>query len=107
MPQKSLGFSPLYMLYGREPRGPIKLIKEQWTGETIAELPIYEYITNLQNSLKKCHEKSNMNLENAQKKQKLYYDEHKKQRSMNVGDKVLVLLPSTSNKLTSEWKGPF
>ncbi|GFO24248.1 Zinc finger protein [Plakobranchus ocellatus] len=46
-------------------------------------------------------------LEKAQGRQKRYYDRTAKRRKFSVGEKVLVLLPTDSNKLLMQWKGPF
>nr|XP_034310523.1 uncharacterized protein LOC117684040 isoform X3 [Crassostrea gigas] len=40
-------------------------------------------------------------------KQKVYYDRKARTRQYEVGDKVLVLLPSNTSKLLAQWKGPF
>ncbi|GFR77495.1 zinc finger protein [Elysia marginata] len=40
-------------------------------------------------------------------RQKHYYDRTAKGRKFSVGEKVLVLLPTDSNKLLMQWKGPF
>ena len=47
------------------------------------------------------------NLQKAQGKQKVYYDWRAKPHSFNVGHKVLSLLPTDSNKLLLQWRGPF
>ena len=39
-------------------------------------------------------------------KQKDYYDRRARSRKFDVGDKVLLLLPTDSNKLLLQWKGP-
>ena len=44
---------------------------------------------------------------NSQQKQKQYYDRSAKSRSFEVGDKVLVLLPTTTNKLKLRWTGSY
>ncbi|GFN96040.1 Zinc finger protein [Plakobranchus ocellatus] len=46
-------------------------------------------------------------LEKAQGWQKRYYDRTAKRKKFSVGEKVLVLLPTDSNKLLMQWKGPF
>ncbi|GFO41266.1 Zinc finger protein [Plakobranchus ocellatus] len=46
-------------------------------------------------------------LEKAQGRQKHYYDRTAKRRKLSVGEKVLVLLPTDSNKLLMQWKGLF
>ena len=40
-------------------------------------------------------------------KQKVYYDRRAKSRKFAIGDKVLLLLPTDSNKLLLQWKGPY
>ena len=40
-------------------------------------------------------------------KQKAYYDRRARWRKFDVGDKVLLLLPTDSNKLLLQWKGPY
>ena len=44
---------------------------------------------------------------NSQQKQKLYYDRGAKSHSFEVGDQVLVLLPTTMNRLKLWWTGPY
>ena len=40
-------------------------------------------------------------------KQNAYYDRRARSRKFDVGDKVLLLLPTDSNKLLLQWKGPY
>ena len=40
-------------------------------------------------------------------KQKAYFDRRARSRKFDVGDKVLLLLPTDSNKLLLQWKGPY
>ena len=47
------------------------------------------------------------NLKKVQFKQKNYYDKRARSRKFDVGDKVLLLLPTESNKLLLQWKGPY
>ena len=43
----------------------------------------------------------------AQAKQKSWYDQKSRDRSFEEGEQVLVLLPSTIQKLQAQWQGPF
>ena len=43
----------------------------------------------------------------ASQRNKKYYDKKTQDRKFSVGEEVLVLLPSASNKLLSSWLGPF
>ncbi|KAL5479524.1 hypothetical protein EMCRGX_G023052 [Ephydatia muelleri] len=47
------------------------------------------------------------NLLEAQRKQKTWYDSHARSLEFRDGDLVLVLLPSSSNKLLAQWQGPY
>lgn len=46
-------------------------------------------------------------LQKAKASQKKYYDRKLRVRQLFAGDKVLLLLPSETNKLILTWKGPF
>jgi len=46
-------------------------------------------------------------LQKSQIRQKKYYDRKTKVRTFEKGDEVLVSLPTDSNKLLLQWKGPF
>ena len=108
VPQESTGFSPFQLLYGRSVRGP-RILKELWTKEVnIPEVKSsYEYVTELrerlEDSLKLAHEE----LEKSQKRYKRHYDQKAKPRRLEVGDRVLILLPTDSNKLLMQWRGPY
>ena len=46
-------------------------------------------------------------MERAQQKQKLWYDHNARQSELKLGDLVLVVLPTSSSSLTTQWKGPY
>ncbi|RUS72103.1 hypothetical protein EGW08_020129 [Elysia chlorotica] len=46
-------------------------------------------------------------LESSQARQKKHFDKKTKSRCFRPGDKVLVLLPTDTNKLLVQWKGPY
>ena len=107
--QKSTGFSPFELLYGRAVRGPMFILKELWTKEVKAPQVkngyqyVFELREKLEDTLKIAHEE----LQKAQQKGKHYYDRKTKMRTFQPGDKVLVLLPTDWNKLLMQWKGPY
>ena len=47
------------------------------------------------------------NLQVAQAKEKQLYDSNSSNRRFEVGDKVLVLLPTLGSKLEMKWQGPY
>ena len=50
---------------------------------------------------------ANINLEQKQRKQKYWYDKNARARTFQIGDEVLILLPTSENKLLAKWKGPY
>lgn len=109
VPQESLGFSPFELLYGRNVRGPMAILRELWSDEVNDEqvLSTYQYVIDLRDRLEQTCKLAHENLEKVQIKQKSYYDKRARSRRFDVGDKVLLLLPTDSNKLLLQWKGPY
>ncbi|GFO27346.1 gypsy retrotransposon integrase-like protein 1 [Plakobranchus ocellatus] len=106
MPQESTHFAPFELLYGRTVRGSMHILRELWTKE-IEEPDVkssYEYVLNLLERLDDTLKIAREELENAHGRQKCYYDRTAKRRKFSVGEKVLVLLPTDSNKLLMQWK---
>jgi hypothetical protein len=80
-----------------------------WTKE-IADPQVkstYEYVLDLRERLESTSQLARENLEKASRRQAKYYNKSARARTMNVGDKILVLLPTDSNKLLMQWKDPF
>ena len=109
IPSDRTGFSPFEMLYGRQVRGPLMVLRDLWTNK---ELPIeertqFQYVLDLREKLDTCanfaKENSNVSIE----KYKTYFDLKTQDRSFKPGDEVLVLKPDSSNKLLMCWSGPF
>ena len=107
VPQASTGFSPFELLYGRQVRGPLDILRETWEASTKSSDSVVSYILSIQDRLAKLQELVHINLANAQKTQKTWYDRHARERVLKPGDQVLVLLPTSTNKLLAEWQGPY
>jgi len=43
----------------------------------------------------------------VQKKNQTYYNRRARERKLNIGDSVLLLLLTENNKLTLAWRGPY
>ncbi|KAJ1101013.1 hypothetical protein NDU88_006088 [Pleurodeles waltl] len=97
-----------YLLYGiRQPRTLLEMLAEQWE-ETEDDLKdILTYTEVLKENLHKVWEEAHQTLREAQEKQKCHYNAHSGPRSLTVGQKVLVLLPSSENKVLARWQGPY
>jgi transposase InsO family protein len=102
VPQASTGFSPFELLYGRNVRGPLDILKESWEASRKSTESVVSYVLMIQERLAKLRDSVQENLKNAQATQKEWYDRHAQNQP---GDQVLVLLPTSTNKLLAEWRG--
>ena len=109
IPNSSLGFSPFELLYGRQVRGPMSIMRELWTNQHIEPevKDEYQYVVDLRERLESTWELARTTLSQMSQKYKKYYDLKARPRKLKVGDKVLVLLPEDQNKLLLRWKGPY
>ncbi|XP_042865110.1 uncharacterized protein LOC122248852 [Penaeus japonicus] len=105
----SLKVSPFELVYGRAVRGPLQILRELWddNAEDAEVKSTYTYVIDLANRLQSTCELAKQELLKAQEVQKAYYDKKTKVRQFKVGDKCLLLLPTSHNKLLAQWKGPY
>lgn len=101
VPQESLGYSPFELLYGQKVRGPATILKELWSGE-VADTDVkttYHYVLHLQEKLQETCRLAQDHLIKAKAHQKCHFNKCTKRQSFVQGDKVLILLPVSNNKL--------
>ncbi|KAH3717167.1 hypothetical protein DPMN_059947 [Dreissena polymorpha] len=108
-PQASTGFSPFELLYGRTVRGPMQILREMLTQETLsAEVKtVYEYVLDLKERLAETMQFAQEELKKSAGKYKKHFDKKARQRTFSVGERALVLLPTNRNKLLMQWQGPY
>ena len=107
VPQESTGYSPFELVYGREVRGPMDVLKESWESSERSDESVLSYILLMRERLAHMTELVQKNLSMAQTRQKNSYDRGTHERQFATGDQVLVLLPTTTSKLTARWQGPY
>ncbi|GFS56633.1 retrovirus-related Pol polyprotein from transposon opus [Trichonephila clavipes] len=110
VPRNTTGVSPYQFVYGRLPNGPLKLLKEVWTGDkeipTGSSKSIEEYLRALTEKLKQAHNLARGNSEKARAEYASRYNLRSREKRLTVGDQVLVLIPSSSHKLLKTWMSP-
>lgn len=108
IPNDTLKFSPFELLYGRNVRGPLTILHELFTNESLEKelRTSYQHVLELRQRLEEGAEVALANAKVSSHKYKEYFDKRAKPRKLEAGDEVLLLLPS-SNKLIMQWKGPF
>ena len=107
VPQSSTGFSPFELLYGREVKGPLDIVKETWEASERSNQSVVSYVVSIREKLGKMAGLVRENLEKAQQAQKAWYNHNARQRGFKKGDSVLVLLHTSNNPLLARWQGPY
>ena len=107
---RQTGFTPNFMMLGREVTQPIDLmLGTSEINNQNQEIP--EYLQSLVYNMSECHQIARENIQEAQIRQKKYYDSNLVAKSYNVGDVVLKIDSATkigqSSKLKAPWKGPY
>ena len=105
MPQESTGYSPFELLYGREVRGPLDVIKECWESPNPIDESVLSHVLSMRKKFKEMQELVQFNLVKAQNYQNKWYDRNARQSQFIPGEFVLVLLPTTTSKFIAQWQG--
>ena len=109
VPQETTGFAPFELVYGSIPRGPLTLLRDSWLNQDLGTngFSNFDYVNNLRKKIEySCgiaKERSESQMNNSRIRSTGKY----KHRSFQVGDQVLLSLPTTNSKFTNKWKGPF
>lgn len=106
VPQESTGYSPFELVFGRQPRGPLDVLKEEWVQCKLAQ-SVMAFMQRVMHRMDAVREIVHDNDAAAKHKQKTWYDRTARQGSFNEGDMVLVLLLLESSKLKVQWQGPY
>ena len=67
----------------------------------------YEYVTELREPLEDSLKLGQEELQKSQKCYKKHDDQKAKPRHLEVGDQVLIFLPTDTNRLFVQWRGPY
>src|SRR5260221_2854740 len=105
----SAGFSPFELVQGRTVRGPMSILRELWTKESVdPEIKTtYQYVLDLRERIQDTCELARQELEKVQLRNQGYYNRKTRDRTFQVGEKILLLLPTVHNKMELQWKGPY
>ena len=107
IPCVTTGFSPFELLYARQVKGPLSLLKDQWTDSNDSSINVVKYVLDMRNKLSQMQTLARENAEYAYVKQSTWYDKKARDRTFKVGELVLVLRLKKTHNLECSWSGPF
>lgn len=107
VPNKSTGFSPHELVFGRNMVGPLDLVYTGWVDDVFREMDISDWVVTMQDRLMLLHDVATTNELSAIEKRAEVFNKHKSDRSLNEGDLVLLRVPGIHVALSAAWEGPF
>lgn len=111
VPVETLGCSPFELLFGRSVTGPLSLIKKSWVSDTdlgILKTNVIDFILETRERVRHAVDLANVHAAQQRTSAKTYYEKKARDdRSFDVDDEVLVLLPVPSKPLTAKYYGPY
>jgi len=102
----ALGVSPYHLLFGRDTRTPVAVLKQTLTEEEPLAPNILTHLNDLYEELEKMEKLVLEQDTKAKDNSKRWYDKGAQEDPLEVGDQVLCLLPTGECGLTSKWEGP-
>ena len=107
--QESTKESPFFLVYGRDRRLPTGSLLEQ--SPVAYPVDAEDYRTELVSTLIKTRELALESIQKAQEKQRRFYDRQSRNPKFQVGDRVMVFMPSETigkdRKLARPYHGPY
>lgn len=111
VPSATTGTAPQTYVYGRLLRSPLDVMREVWLyGQPDAPkmgADVIAYLTELREQLQSVNEFAETQAVKQSRRHKLIYDRHSTARCLAVGDKCMVLIPTSNFKLFATWSGPY
>lgn len=99
VPSAATGYAPFELLYGRQVRGPLSILKSTWVSEEGDPRDILMYLLEMRERLSECMAEASDSQVNYQEGMKEHYDRNASNRVFEPGEKVLVFLPEGPAKL--------
>ncbi|GFV32883.1 integrase catalytic domain-containing protein [Trichonephila clavipes] len=110
LPNTTTGVSPFRLLYGREARGPLAILKSSWAGEIHLPTNILQsaadYLQEMKINMEKAAESASLTAAQKQNAYGDYFNKRSSVKNFNNGEQVVLLIPDSSNKIYARWTGP-
>jgi len=110
VPNSTTGLPPWLLAFSRLPRGPLAVLKDTMTGKV--ELPlnlgktVSEYLQELKKNLQMAQQYAASHAQKAQQRYISRYNLRAREKSFEIGQRLVLRPDSTSSKVFSRWQGP-
>ena len=106
-PHCTTGFSPFTLLYGRDVRGPLDLLRTSWVEDVSESCSVGEWLVNVKSRMCRLAELAGDREVKAKDTMKSQYDKSSSVKSFELGSQVLVRKPGFHGKMGDSWDGPY
>ena len=107
IPNSTLGVSPNQLVYGRQGRGPLSLLKEVWSGDQTIPANVKksttDYLVELKRRIQVGAEIAEENWLKMQDKYTKQYNRRSRYKSFEPGDEVTVFEKDSTSKVEARW----
>ena len=106
-PHCTTGYSPFTLLYGRDVRGPLDLLRTSWVEDVSEGCSVSDWLVNVKARMCQMAELVSVREGKAKDTMKTHYDKTASHKSFELGDQVLVRKPVLHGKMGDSWDGPY
>ena len=101
------GFSPFALLFGRDVKGPLDLLRNSWLEGEMEDTNVSEWLLNVRARIVEMVEVVSDREMKAKADMKRFYDKSAKVKKFCEGEMVLVRKPGLHSKMGDSWEGPY
>ncbi|GFT24527.1 retrovirus-related Pol polyprotein from transposon 17.6 [Trichonephila clavipes] len=99
VPNTTTGVSPFRLLYGREARWPLAILKSSWAGEihlpTNISQSAADYLQEMKVNMEKAAESASLTAAQKQKAYGDYFNKRSSVKNFSIGEQVVLLIPDS------------
>ena len=106
-PNRSTGYSPFEIIYGKNLRSPLHLVLEELDPHTASKANVVEWVEDLNRRVTLVRKEVEKNELRSREERKTCFDKNAKLRKYKAGELVLTRYPGLHNKLECAWEGPY
>ena len=101
------GFAPFTLLFGRDVKGPLELLRNAWLEGESEEANVCEWLLNVKARMVEMAVVVSDREKKAKADMKRFYDWSAKAKTFAEGEMVLVRKPGLHSKMGDSWEGPY